>query len=147
MKCDEGWGYMQWRPGMNTGKRLNFEQRLVKVKAFEAENYLHFWKKSKAAKVARMKWAAQEEIGMRCERKRGSSLAQIVSHSKEFRFSWKNWWGCFGFLPHSGIGCCECFLSFKAIESKVDTNTTLSGSLCLTFQWIIWIYFSVLLFV
>lgn len=36
-------------------KEVNFEQRLVKVKAFEAENHLHFWTKSKAAKVARMK--------------------------------------------------------------------------------------------
>lgn len=44
-------------------KEVNFDLRLVQVKAFEAENYLQFWKKSKAAKVTRIKWAAQEETG------------------------------------------------------------------------------------
>lgn len=68
-------------------EEVNFEQRLVKAKAFEAENSLHFWKKSRAARVARMKLAAQEEIGKEAERKRSSSLLQLLSHSKEFRFS------------------------------------------------------------
>lgn len=109
---------------MNTVKKWILN-RVDKVNVFEAENNLHFWKKSKAARVARMKWATQREIGNEVWEEKGVQVL-FQATERNLYFILKIWWGCLDF-PYALdlFGRIVFSLGFQVIESKVDTNTTL----------------------
>ena len=120
-------------------EEVNFEQRPDKAKVFETEKNLHFLKNSTAARMARINWAAREDVENEVwEEKKKPKNGEFWYN---FQATLQHWWGCLDFLHTRESFDLVFSLSFQAIETKVDTNTTLSGSLCLSLRGIIWAYF------